>query len=67
MLKSPLTSVLKQQLLGVFFFYAFKMAVSIASLCVNASDYIWYISAAKLDPFVWVQPNFGPNFQVQMG
>ena len=26
-----------------------------------------YISVAKADPFFWVQPNFGPNFQVQTG
>ena len=31
---------LKQQFLGIIlcFFYVFKMAVAIASLCVNASD-----------------------------
>ena len=42
-----------------------KTAVFIESLCLNASNKIWYISAAKPDPFFWVQPNFGPNFKVK--
>ena len=36
-------------------FYAFKMAVSIASLCVNASDLIWPLNLHFLDQALFFQ------------
>ena len=36
-------------------------------MCQTRSGTFIYISATKADPFFWVQPNFGPNFQVQTG
>ena len=46
------------------------LAIYIASLCVNASDSIWYISMAKLDPFYGfkqIELDFRIQNQVQLG